>query len=265
MTIGGKKISLTTQIFVAMIIGSLAGLICGDIMKQVAFIGTIWLNCVKMIVVPMVFFTIITGITSQKNLSSLGRIAGHIIAYYVLTTLVATVIGLAVTEIIRPGEIANFTGLASKKVAAATSITMAKFFTDMFTTNIFVTFTKGNILQTLIVAVFFGIAIMKVANEENKEMLKKGFAAVSDMVFSLITMVMKASPIGIFFLMADSFAKYGASLFTSMAYLAGTYYLACIIHVILVYGGILWISNGINPFRFIKDSMELWIYTLTTC
>ena len=89
MTIGGKKISLTTQIFVAMIIGSLAGLICGDIMKQVAFIGTIWLNCVKMIVVPMVFFTIITGITSQKNLSSLGRIAGHIIAYYVLTTLVA--------------------------------------------------------------------------------------------------------------------------------------------------------------------------------
>ena len=85
------------------------------------------------------------------------------------------------------------------------------------------------------------------------------------MVFSLITMVMKASPIGIFFLMADSFAKYGASLFTSMAYLAGTYYLACIIHVILVYGGILWISNGINPFRFIKDSMELWIYTLTTC
>lgn len=96
MTIGGKKISLTTQIFVAMIIGSIAGLICGDIMKQVAFIGTIWLNCVKMIVVPMVFFTIITGITSQKNLSSLGRIAGHIIAYYVLTTLVATVIGLAV-------------------------------------------------------------------------------------------------------------------------------------------------------------------------
>lgn len=173
MTIGGKKISLTTQIFVAMIIGSIAGLICGDIMKQVAFIGTIWLNCVKMIVVPMVFFTIITGITSQKNLSSLGKIAGHIIAYYVLTTLVATVIGLAVTEIIRPGEIANFTGLASKKVAAATSITMAKFFTDMFTTNIFVTFTKGNILQTLIVAVFFGIAIMKVANEENKEMLKK--------------------------------------------------------------------------------------------
>lgn len=81
MTIGGKKISLTTQIFVAMIIGSIAGLICGDIMKQVAFIGTIWLNCVKMIVVPMVFFTIITGITSQKNLSSLGRIAGHIIAY----------------------------------------------------------------------------------------------------------------------------------------------------------------------------------------
>ena len=91
-------------------------------------------------------------------------------------------------------------------VAAAARVAMAKFFAGVFTTIVFVAFTKGNILQTLIVAVFFGIAIMKVANEENKEMLKKGFAAVSDMVFSLITMVMKASPIGIFFLMADSFA-----------------------------------------------------------
>ncbi len=265
MIIFGKKLSLTTQIFIAMILGALLGLAFGPAMKSVGFIGTIWLNCVKMIVVPMVLVTIITGIISQKDLSSLGRIAARIIAYYILTTLVATVVGLLVTNVLCPGEFANFTGLASKKVVGSADITIAQFFISMFTTNMFQTFAKGNIVQTLIIAVMTGIAIMKVANEEHKETLKKMFNAINSMVFSLIGMVMKASPIGVFFLMADSFAKYGVSIFTSMASLAGVYYLACLLHVLFVYGGILWLSCGITPWRFIKDSAELWMYTITTC
>jgi Na+/H+-dicarboxylate symporter len=65
--------------------------------------------------------------------------------------------------------------------------------------------------------------------------------------------------------MADSFAKYGAGIFTSMATLAGTYYLACLIHAVFIYGGVLWLSAGINPFKFLKESAELWIYTISTC
>ncbi len=265
MVLFGKKISLTTQIFIAMILGAVMGLAFGPAMKSVGFIGTIWLNCVKMIVIPMVLVTIITGIISQKNLSSLGRIAVRIICYYILTTLVATVVGLVVTGVLRPGEFANFTGLASKNVVGSADITISQFFTSMFSTNMFQTFSKGNIVQTLIIAVMTGVAIMKVTNEEYKETLKKMFNAINAMVFSLIGMVMKASPIGVFFLMADSFAKYGASIFTSMASLAGVYYLACLTHVLFVYGGVLWFSCGINPLRFLRDSAELWMYTITTC
>ena len=265
MVLFGKKFSLTTQIFIAMIFGAIMGLAFGPAMKSLGFIGTIWLNCVKMIVIPMVLVTIITGIISQKDLGSLGRIAVRIIVYYILTTLVATVVGLVVTNILRPGEFANFTGLASKKVVGSANITIAAFFTSMFSTNMFQTFAKGNIVQTLIIAVMTGIAIMKVADEEHKATLKKMFNAINAMVFSLIGMVMKASPIGVFFLMADSFAKYGASIFTSMASLAGVYYLACLIHVLVVYGGVLWLSCGINPLRFLRDSAELWMYTITTC
>lgn len=265
MVLFGKKFSLTTQIFIAMIFGAIMGLAFGPAMKSLGFIGTIWLNCVKMIVIPMVLVTIITGIISQKDLGSLGRIAVRIIVYYILTTLVATIVGLVVTNILRPGEFANFTGLASKKVVGSADITIAAFFTSMFSTNMFQTFAKGNIVQTLIIAVMTGIAIMKVADEEHKATLKKMFNAINAMVFSLIGMVMKASPIGVFFLMADSFAKYGASIFTSMASLAGVYYLACLIHVLVVYGGVLWLSCGINPLRFLRDSAELWMYTITTC
>lgn len=265
MKIAGKKISLSTQVFSAMILGAIFGLIFSNVMIELEFIGTIWLNCIKMIVVPMVLMTIITGITSQKDLKSLGRIAVRIMIYYVLTTLIATVIGLATAAVLKPGVHANFTGLASKEISGSADITIADFFTNMFSSNMFVTFSDNNILQTVVIAVMLGVAIMLVKNEEHRAKLISGCDALCSMIFSLIGMIMKASPIGIFFLMGASFGKYGASIFTSMATLVGTYYLACIIHILLIYGSALWLGAGINPFRFVRDSAELWVYTLSTC
>lgn len=115
MTIHGKKISLTTQIFTAMVLGSLAGLVGGKTMVQLGFIGDIWLNCIKMIVIPMVVCTIVTGIISQDNLTSLKRVSRRIITYYVITTVLACVVGLVVASILQPGHYANFAGLAAKK------------------------------------------------------------------------------------------------------------------------------------------------------
>lgn len=265
MKIAGKKIGLSTQVFSAMILGAILGLVIGDVMVKLEFIGTIWLNCIKMIVVPMVLMTIITGVTSQKDLKSLGRIAVRIMIYYVATTLIATVIGLAVAGVLQPGRFANFAGLEGKEVSGSTDITIAQFFTNMFTSNMFSTFADSNILQTVVLAVMFGIAIMLVKDEKKRESLISGCNLLCDLVFSLIGMIMKVSPIGIFFLMGASFGKYGAGIFTSMATLVGTYYLACIVHILLVYGLVLWVTTRINPFRFIKDSAELWVYTLSTC
>ncbi len=207
----------------------------------------------------------ILGLVSQKDLKSLGRIAVRIMVYYVLTTLVATVIGLATASVLKPGVHANFTGLASKEVSGSTDITIAQFFTNMFSSNMFVTFSESNILQTVVIAVMLGVAIMLVKNDEHREKLISGANALCSMVFSLIGMIMKASPIGIFFLMGASFGKYGTSIFTSMATLLGTYYLACILQVLLVYGLVLWFAAGISPLRFIRDSAGLWVYTLSTC
>jgi len=265
MKIGGKKIGLTTQVFVAMIFGAVFGLAIGEPMTKVGFIGDIWLNMIKMIVVPMVIVTIITGITSQKDIKSLGRISFRIMSYYVITTLIAAAIGLTVASVIKPGNIANFTGLASKEITGGSEISIADFFTSMFSSNMFKTFSEGNILQTLIISILIGVAILKMKSETLKDTIINGFNALSEMVFSLIGMIMILSPIGVFFLMADSFATYGAGIFTSMATLVGTYYLACIIQIVLVYGVVLWITAGINPFKFIKDSAELWVYTISTC
>ena len=259
------KIGLSTQIFAAMLLGAVLGIVIGEPMTKVGFIGTIWLNCIKMIVVPMVLVTIVTGVVSQKDMKTLGRISFRIMAYYIVTTLVACAIGILVTSIVKPGTIANFTGLASKEVTGSADITVADFFTGMFSSNIIQTFADGNILQTVVIAILLGVAILRMKNPEHKEKAIKGMNVLNDMVFSLINMIMLVSPIGVFFLMGDSFGKYGAGIFTSMATLVGTYYLACLVHVVLVYCTVIWVTAGINPLKFLKDSAELWVYTISTC
>ena len=254
------KIGLSTQIFAAMLLGAVLGIVIGEPMTKVGFIGTIWLNCIKMVLV-----TIVTGVVSQKDMKTLGRISFRIMAYYIVTTLVACAIGILVTSIVKPGAIANFTGLASKEVTGSADITVADFFTGMFSSNITQTFADGNILQTVVIAILLGVAILRMKNPEHKEKAIKGMNVLNDMVFSLINMIMLVSPIGVFFLMGDSFGKYGAGIFTSMATLVGTYYLACLVHVVLVYCTVIWVTAGINPLKFLKDSAELWVYTISTC
>ncbi|MGX8796186.1 dicarboxylate/amino acid:cation symporter [Fusibacter sp. JL298sf-3] len=265
MKIGNKKIGLSTQVLFAMILGAVFGLVFKEPMVNLGFIGTIWLNSIKMIVVPMILVTIVTGITSQKDIKSLGRISFRIMAFYIVTTLIASAVGIAVATLVKPGELANFTGLASKEITGATSVTIQEFFVNMFSKNIFKTFADGNILQTLIISILLGIAIMRIKNDTHKEWVINGFKALNDMVYSLIGMIMIVSPIGVFFLMAASFGQYGASIFTSMAALAGTYYLACLVQILLVYSTVIWVTKGINPIQFLKRSSELWVYTIATC
>jgi len=265
MVIHGKKVSLATQIFAAMILGTIAGLVIGKPMTQLGFIGDIWLNCIKMIVVPMVVCTIVTGIISQNSMGALKRVSVRIISYYVITTVLACIVGLIVASLLQPGHYANFAGMASQKITGSANITLDGFCKGLFSTNMVKSFADGNIVQTLVIAILLGIAILKMKNQERKETMKRFFDSASDMIFSLIGMVMAVSPIGVFFLMANSFGRYGAGIFTSMAILVGTYYIACLAHVIFIYGGFLMAFARINPFKFIKDSAELWVYTISTC
>lgn len=259
------KLSLSTQIFISMILGSIAGLLFGDYMVKLAFIGEVWLNCIKMIVIPMVICAIVSGIISQDSAGALKRVSVKIIAYYVTTTIIACIVGLCTASLLQSGTYANFAGLASKEIKGVADMTFSGFVMGLFSTNIFKTFTNGNVIQTLIISIFFGIAILRMKEGEHRAFIRKFFLSATDMVFSLIGMVMKASPIGIFFLMGNSFGKYGAGIFTSMAVLLGTYYLACLIHVFVVYGGFLYAFARLNPFRFVKESSELWLYTMATC
>ena len=195
-------------------------------MVQLGFIGDIWLNCIKMIVIPMVVCTIVTGIISQDNLTSLRRVSRRIITYYVITTVLACVVGLVVASILQPGHYANFAGLAAKKVTGSIDITFAGFLKDLFSTNMIATFAKSNIVQTLVISILLGIAILK-DGEEHKKTIKQVFRSRNSMIFSLINMIMQVSPSDF----SSSWAVLSANTAPAsllMAVLVGTYYAACL-------------------------------------
>lgn len=262
----GMKMSLAVQVAIAMVLGIVAGLMFGDFFVQLGFIGTIWLNCIKMVIVPMILTTLVTGIISQKDIQSLGRVSFRIICYYVTTTVFAAIVGIIAAKLLRPGLAANLSNMAASNVGKGSAeITASGFFLSLFSDNMFATFSNGNIIQTLVIAIITGIAIMLIPDKEKVSRLQRMFSALEAMINSIIGIVMKVSPIGIFFLMADSFGKYGTSIFGGIAALLGTFYVGCLMQIFIVYGLFIFVAGGIGPFRFLRDSMELWIYTISTC
>ena len=259
------KNSLALQIFIAMIIGAVLGITAGEHMLRLGFIGDSWMNCIKMVMVPMILAAVISGIVSQKDIASLGRVAASILVYYTLTTAFACVIGITVTTLLKPGTWTTLEGIQGAEVSGTINITPQIFFMNLFSDNIFKTFTDGNILQTLVIAIIVGIAILLMKEGEARSGMIKAINVFNEFVGSWISLVMKVSPIGILFLMGAAFGEYGLDIFKSMAALAGTFYLACLAQVLLVYGTALFIVTRINPFRFLKDSAALLSCTLATC
>ena len=259
------KSSLAIQVFISMVLGIVAGLLVPQVMIQLGFIGTMWLNGIKMLIIPMILTTLVVGIISQKDIKSLGRISARILAYYVITTVLAAIVGIVVTKVMKPGTVVTLGNLAAKEVSGDATITASGFFLSLISDNMFATFSSGNIIQTLVIAVMMGIAVLMIPDETAKSKLISMFESLERLVNGMIGIVMKISPIGIFFLMGDSFGKYGADIFSGIGALLGTFYVGCLLQIFLVYGTFLLIGAGINPIRFIKDSAELWVYTISTC
>ncbi|HLQ41045.1 MAG TPA: dicarboxylate/amino acid:cation symporter [Tetragenococcus sp.] len=251
--------------FIAMVAGALLGLAFPEVMEQFKVIGDIWLKCINLIVIPLVLCIVILAIAQQEDAKSLGRVALRIAIYYAITTFFAVAIGLALSMILKPGNGVDLSGLHATKVDQTTTFTAESFISGLFTDNLFKTFTDGNLLQTMVIAILFGIALLQVKNKESRRKVIHMIESLNDMIFSYLNMIIKLTPIGVFFLIADSFGKFGFSIFTSMAGLIGTYWLSILLMTLLVYCVVLWIVARISPLQFIKDTSEVWLFTIATC
>lgn len=260
-----KEMSLSSKIFIAMIVGGILGIVIGEPMVQIKVIGDIWVRLIQMIIVPMVLVTIIKGIAGQQDAKSVGRIGGKIALYYLVTTVVAAIIGILVATFFKPGLGFVFEATDISNIGATEAVTVSGFLTSFFSKNMFKAFTDANLVQIIVIAIILGIGILKIKDSEVKAGLYKAFDYANEMIFSVIRMIMNFAPIGVFCLMAASFGKYGAAILGPIAGLAGTFYVGVLLQIFFVYALSTYFIAGVSPIRFIKDTAELWIYTLSTC
>ncbi len=258
-----KKQSLSMKVLIGMISGVAVGMIWGPGAVQIKFIGDIFINLLQMSLIPIVLFVMSSAICSAKSPKTLGSIGGKVIAYYMLTTVLAAVIGLVVGKILRPGVGFSFAGISTEGVKLAEFTTFQAFILDLFPKNIIASMSSGNVLHVAVFSIFIGLAAVFMG--EKGEPVRKALKTMSDLVQSLVGIIISFSPIGVFCLMAATFGKYGSSLFGPIAKLLGTFYLGTLVHFFLVYILLLWIVTKISPWTFIKKASSLMIYTMSTC
>lgn len=258
-----KKMSLPTQIFLAMVAGSVLGILIGEKATKIEFIGNMWLNMIKMFIVPVVVTLVIKGVSSVEDPKTLGRIGSKIFILYVATTVVASFIGIGVGKVFRPGIGFNFS-METEQLEAAEFPGVEDFFTSLISKNMFQSFSEGNMMQVLIISLLIGIALVCMHNEASKAIIQ-WTVNMSEVFMYIIGMVMKLAPIGVFCLMASAMGSYGISLISHILKLLGTFYLGCFLHIFCIYLLAVWIISGINPISFIKRTSESWLTAMSTC
>lgn len=231
----------------ALLLGVAVGVVFGEQATVLKPLGTLFINAIRMLVVPLVFFALITSITSLADTSKMQRLAVKTIGLFLLTAFIASLIGLAVGSLISWGDSLNLTATT---VRERNIPPVADVLTGLIPTNPVAALAEANILQIILFAAIFGIAINKVG--EKAEPMKKLMQAGAEIMYQITRMVLQLTPLGVFGLMAWVVGSYGLATLLPLAKFIGAIYVACLIHMVLIYGGLVKLFGGMGIRQFFK-------------
>ncbi len=215
------KTNLLERILVGLVLGALVGIVLGFFPNSVKpfvdnsrFFGDLFIRLLKMIVVPVIFFSLIAGAASIDP-GRLGRVGIKIMAFYLFTSALAVVIGLIFANILRPGAGFNVVGAAGLQGRAAATAPISQILLAIVPTNPVDSLAKGDVLPIIFFAVVFGIALSYIKDSENKSLARAGAGlmdvvnAAAEAMYKLVSGIMQYAPIGVFVLIAQVFAQQG--------------------------------------------------------
>ena len=278
-----KKLGLTARIVIGMLAGILVGfifksilagqeerilhLVGFDIPLKALFVdgffhigGEIFIASLKMLVVPLVFVSLVCGTCSLSDTSSLGRLGGKTIGLYLITTALAISLAIFAALLFSPGE-----GVQMKSDAqfdAAQAPALSQVFINIFPTNPIESMAKGNMLQIIVFAVLFGLAMAM--SGKAGERLADIFTDLSEVIMKLVTLLMNLAPYGVFFLMAKLFTTLGFETIASLAKYFAVVMFVLILHGLVSYGVILKLMTGLNPVIFFRKMRDAALFGFST-
>src|SRR5258705_11262881 len=252
---------LYVQVLIAITIGILLGYFYPDFAVQLKPLGDGFIKLIKMMIAPIIFCTIVTGIAGMQNTKKVGRVGLKAILYFEVVNTLALIIGLIVINVLRPGVGMNVDAASLDTHSVENYITESKnqsvpdFLLHIIPDNIVNALSTGNILQVLFFSVLLGFALSKIG--EKAMPLLKGIQSLEYGLFAIIKIIMKVAPLGALGAMAFTVGKYGVGSLAQLGQLMGSFYLTCVLFIVLILGGILKYA-GFNLFRllaFIKEEL----------
>ena len=270
-----KKMGLSTQIFAALLIGALIGVLIhyvmpsGTIKDKVLVEGVLYvvgqgfIRLMQMLVVPLVFCSLVCGSMAIGDTKTLGKVGIKAIGFYIATTALAVVVALASANIINPGLGLDMDAVQTSEVAAtAQSTNIVDTLLNIIPKNPIGSMANGDMLPIIVFALFVGVMLAKLGSRAST--VANFFSQFNDVMMEMTVAIMKIAPIGVFCLIARTFATVGFAAFKPMLKYMGNVSLALAIQCFIVYQILLFIFTRLNPLRFIKKFAPVMGFAFST-
>ena len=270
-----KKIGLTTRIFIALIAGAIVGIALNMFAADVDFVQNVLVNGIfyvvgqgfirlmQMLVVPLVFCSLICGATAIGDSKTLGKVGVKIIGFYIFTTMMAVAVALGIGLLIKPGMGLDMSQIQTAEVAASSdSVSFAETLLNIIPKNPIGALANGEMLQVIVFALIVGVILAKL--QDKTQLVTNFFQQGNDIMMEMTMMVMGLAPIGVFCLIAKTFAGLGFSAMVPMFKYMGAVLLALFIQCCGVYQILLALLTRLNPLRFLKKFAPVMGFAFST-
>jgi aerobic C4-dicarboxylate transport protein len=256
------------QVLTAISIGICLGYFYPETGTAMKPLGDGFIRLIKMIIAPIIFCTVVTGIAGMEDMKKVGRVGAKALLYFEVLSTIALFIGLVVVSVIKPGVgmNADVSKLDAKSVAvyaakATQGHSTIDFVMNIIPSSVVDAFAKGDILQVLLFAILFGVSLSKMG--ERGKVVFKFIDSVSHVLFAIIGFIMKAAPIGAFGAMAFTIGKFGLGSLAKLGLLMGSFYITCLLFIVVILGAVCKMA-GFSVFKFIRYIREELLIVLGT-
>lgn len=269
-----KKLGLTTKIFIGLIAGLIVGVIFNlfipaSYVRDTVFVegifyvvGQGFIRLMKMLVVPLVFCSLVTGSSSIGDTKTLGKVGGKTILFYLCTTALAVTVAIGVATVVRPGIGLDMSSIAGSEVTVAEGTSAVDTILNIIPENPFASLAQGTMLQVILFALLVGILLAKM--KEKGSIIANFLLQANDLMMEMTNLVMKFAPYGVFCMIARTFANLGFDAFVPLLKYMGSVTGGLAIQLLVVYMLLLFVFTRLNPFKFLKKFFPVIAFAFST-
>lgn len=251
---------LWKRILAALALGVATGLLLGEAAESIKWIGDLFIRLIRMVVVPLVFISIVTGVAGMGDPRRLGSIGGRVLFLYFATTTVAVVVGLGLGALFQPGAGVDFAGVTPRPVGEAPSV--AEQLMSIVPLNPIEALAEGQILAVIFFAILVGAGILAIG--ERAEPVRRVFEAGVEIILFITRVVMEVAPFGVFALVAWVMGTQGFAVFANIFLLAAALVTGCLVQILVVHGGLIRLVARLPALPFFRDISDAVLVAFST-